>query len=158
MEEKTCEQIKEDIFNTLKMRDKLDILSDKKINKGYLNYKWKIYTDKGNFFVKQYNKKRYPDEMLDGLERSLNQHAYLYENGIPCPKLFIYEKKYVQYSIGGERFVLMELKNGNMIEAGSATIDQMYSLGRNIGKMHKLLNKKRQVDLPLHWEIPSKNK
>lgn len=156
MEEKTCEQIKEDIFNTLKMRYKLDILSDKKINKGYLNYKWKIYTDKGNFFVKQYNKKRYPDEMLDGLERFLNQHAYLYENGIPCPKLFIYEKKYVQYSIGGERFVLMELKNGNMIEAGSATIDQMYSLGSIIGKMHKLLNTKRQVDLPLHWEIPSK--
>ena len=81
MEEKTCEQIKEDIFNTLTMRYKLDILSDKKINKGYLNYKWKIYTDKGNFFVKQYNKKRYPDEMLDGLERFLNQHAYLYENG-----------------------------------------------------------------------------
>ncbi len=37
----------------------------------------------------------------------------------------------------------MELKNGNMIDAGSATIDQMYSLGRNIGKMHKLLNTKR---------------
>nr|WP_259545522.1 hypothetical protein [Heyndrickxia oleronia] len=50
MEEKTFEQIKEDIFNTLTMRYKLDILSDKKINKGYLNYKWKIYTDKGTFF------------------------------------------------------------------------------------------------------------
>ena len=95
MEEKTFEQIKEDIFNTLTMRYKLDILSDKKINKGYLNYKWKIYTDKGTFFLKQYNKKRYPDEMLEGLERSLRQHAYLYENGIPCPKLFIYENKYV---------------------------------------------------------------
>ena len=63
--------------------------------------------------------------------------------GIPCPKLFIYEKKYVQYSIGGERFVLMELKNGNMIEAGSATIDQMYSLGSIIGKNAQITKYKK---------------
>jgi homoserine kinase type II len=121
-----------------------------------MNLKWTIETNIGNLFVKQYNKTRYPEEMIHGLENSLSHQFNLYNEGIPCPKLYSHKGKYVIKSPNGERFVLMGLCEGNNIKPGTANEDQMYSLGRIIGQLHNILNCNNTVLLPLHWDIRSK--
>lgn len=50
----------------------------------------------------------------------------------------------------------MELCEGKNIQAGTANEEQMYSLGKKIGEMHKILNSNNTVQLPLHWDVRSK--
>lgn len=148
--------IKEDIFEAITNVFGFNIIDFSKIELGHMNLKWKIKTDIGDLFVKQYNKTRYPEEMIEGLETSLNHQNNLYKEGIPCPKLYSHKGKYVIKSSYGERFVLMELCDGSNIKAGTANEQQMFSLGQVIGEMHKILNSNNTVQLPLHWDVRSK--
>ncbi len=50
----------------------------------------------------------------------------------------------------------MELCDGSNIKAGTANEQQMFSLGQVIGQMHKILNSNNTVQLPLHWDVRSK--
>ncbi|MFJ7972601.1 phosphotransferase [Psychrobacillus sp. NPDC096389] len=148
--------IREDIFETITSKFGFNILDFSPIDLGYLNLKWKIKTEKGHFFVKQYNKTRYPEQMIQGLETSLSHQSKLHSKGIPCPELYAYKEKYVIQSSSGEHFVLMELCEGRNIRPGTANEEQVYSLGKIIGQMHKMLNSKNTVQLPLHWDVRSK--
>ena len=87
--------IREDIFETMTTIFGIHIESFSEIKLGYMNLKWKIQTNIGDLFVKQYNKTRYPDTMIKGLETSLNHQTFLNEKGIPCPRLLSHEGKYV---------------------------------------------------------------
>ncbi|MEK3977922.1 hypothetical protein MKY37_02405 [Psychrobacillus sp. FSL K6-2836] len=42
----------------------------------------------------------------------------------------------------------MELCEGKNIQTGTANEEQMYSLGKKIGEMHKILNSNNTVQLP----------
>lgn len=152
----TYKSIKEDIFEAITNVFGFNIRNFSKIEIGHMNLKWKINTDIGDLFVKQYNKTRYPEEMIVGLETSLNHQNNLYKEGFPCPKLYSHKGKYVIKSSYGERFVLMELCDGSNIKAGTANEQQMFSLGQVIGQMHKILNSNNTVQLPLHWDVRSK--
>jgi homoserine kinase type II len=147
--------IREDIFDSVQDIFGLTIQDYTRIRQGYLNLKWRIDSASGSFFVKQYNKTRYPERLIDGLEVSLTYQDHLRKQGIPSPQLFANQGKYVLTSAAGERFVLMSLCDGELVAPGTANSDQMYSLGQTTGRMHKLLN----TDLapaPLHWNMRSK--
>ena len=150
------ETIRIDIFHTIKELFGLTISNFIPIELGYMNLKWKIQTDKGDFFEKQYNEVRYPFHLLDGVETALKHQATLFKEGIPCPKLYSYDGKYLIESHGGERFVMMELNIGKNISPGHANSEQMYSLGLVVGKMHHILNYHEYSTDDLHWDIRSK--
>ncbi len=63
----TYKSIKEDIFEATTNVFGFNIINFSKIELGHMNLKWKIKTDIGDLFVKQYNKTRYPEEMIVGL-------------------------------------------------------------------------------------------
>ncbi|MGP4108621.1 phosphotransferase [Virgibacillus sp. L01] len=148
--------IRDDIFEEITNIFGINIIGFSQIELGHMNLKWKIDTDKGDLFVKQYNKTRYPEKMIQGLETSLNHQSNLYNEGIPCPELYSHKGKYVIKTSYGERFVLMGLSEGSNIKAGTANKEQMYNLGKIIGQMHKILNYNNTVQLPLHWDVRSK--
>ena len=150
--------IREDIFESLTKYFGIRIHSYSEIQLGYMNLKWKVKTNIGDLFVKQYNKVRYPNHMVKGLEESLGYQMYLKGKGIPCPQLLSHKGRYVLETSNGERFVLMKLCAGDLIEAGTANVNQMSNLGQSIGKMHKILNDKQQASIPLHWDILSKER
>lgn len=156
MNSDTTKYIRDDIFEAITNIFGFNIIGFSRIEIGYMNLKWKIKTDKGDFFVKQYNKTRYPEPMIKGLETSLNHQSNLYSQGIPCPELYSHKGKYVINTLNGERFVLMGLCEGSNIKAGAANQDQMYSLGKIIGQMHKILNCNNTVPMSLHWDVCSK--
>ena len=148
--------IREDIFESVTKYFGIRIHSYSQIQLGYMNLKWKVKTNIGDLFIKQYNKVRYPNHMVKGLEESLGYQMYLKGKGIPCPQLLSHKGRYVQETPNGERFVLMKLCAGELIEAGKANDNQMSNLGQIIGSMHKILNDKQQTSIPLHWDILSK--
>lgn len=155
----TCsidKDVRDDIFEAITSIFGFNILGFSQIQLGYMNLKWKAKTDIGDLFVKQYNKTRYPKQLLQGLETSLTLQNMLHSKGVPCPKLYLHKEKYVIQSSYGERFVLMELCEGRNIQAGIASEEQMYSLGQKIGEMHKILNSNNKLQLPLHWDVRSK--
>ncbi|GLI07791.1 hypothetical protein YDYSG_38210 [Paenibacillus tyrfis] len=147
--------IRDDILSSISDIFGIKIYDYLPIEQGYLNLKWKIETDAGSLFVKQYNKTRYPESFVDGLETSLNHQSNLQKQGIPTPKLFSNKGRHVLRTPCQERFVLMSLCEGNVIPPGSANEDQAYTLGRVIGRMHQILNSNSNP-YPLHWDIRSK--
>ncbi|WP_078394443.1 phosphotransferase [Shouchella patagoniensis] len=154
---KTNLSIEEDIFATITNKFGIKVETAKQIHQGYQNLKWQLTTDQGHFFVKQYNQERYPKESLSGLEASLQKQSLLYENGIPCPKLYSNQGKYVIESEQGERFVMMGLCDGRNIKPGTATANQMYSLGQTVGRMHQFVHSHVEKRA-LHWDVASKRK
>ncbi|WP_274365903.1 phosphotransferase [Paenibacillus thermotolerans] len=148
--------IRDDILSTISDIFEIEIYDYTQIEQGYLNLKWKIETDVGSLFVKQYNKTRYPEDFVKGLEISLTHQSNLHKEGIPTPKLFSNQGRYVLRTPSQERFVLMGLCEGNIIPPGSANETQAYTLGNAIGKMHQILNSNNSNSYPLHWDIRNK--
>ncbi|WP_186326843.1 phosphotransferase [Cytobacillus oceanisediminis] len=148
-------EIKEEIFEAVTRLFGIEIQSWNPIHLGYKNLKWQVKTTAGDLFVKQYNKQRYPEERVPGLEKALQIQNMLYEEGLPCPKLFPYKGNFVLNTENGERFVLMGFNKGFTLPPGSANSYQMYSLGKVIGRMHVLLEKNIARE-PLHWDLLSK--
>ncbi|MBT2684755.1 phosphotransferase [Bacillus sp. ISL-37] len=148
-------EIQQEIFETISRLFGIEIQDYNQIHLGFKNLKWHIKTDAGDLFVKQYNKQRYPDHRIPGLEKALQIHNKLFEEGLPCPELFSYKGKYVLNTESGERFVLMRFNKGSTLSPGSANPSQMYSLGMIIGNMHVLLQENIALE-PLHWDIQSK--
>lgn len=150
------ERIRSEIFESIAAFFGITVKAYSEIELGYMNLKWRIEADIGSFFVKQFNKIRYPKQLLEGLEISMSQHDLLHKKGIPSPKLFSYRGKYVLETSSGERFVLMELCEGNVIKPGSANERQMYHLGQITGAMHEILNANNDPNQPLHWQVRTK--
>lgn len=151
-----AESIRDEILETITEMFGIEIMNSASVELGYMNLKWRIETDAGNFFVKQYHRSRYPEEAVDGLETSLSLQDLLHRNGIPCPELISHQGKYVLRTPSGERFVFMRLCPGKVIEAGSASEAQMYHLGQVTGGMHRIINDGPSVRRALHWHIPTK--
>lgn len=123
---------------------------------GYANLKWKIDTDQGVFFVKQYNSKRYSDDLLKQVEVALGLQEKLNLSGIPCPIILSRNGTYIQRTTLGERYMITEFSPGQMIEAGEVNVEQMYHLGKITGNMHNWLNQNAPKTYPLHWTPNSK--
>ncbi|OMF23971.1 phosphotransferase [Paenibacillus sp. FSL H8-0259] len=148
----TAATIRDEILGSISEIFGVHVTKATQIDQGFLNLKWKLESDHGRLFVKQYSKIRYPEHLTHGLEISLTHQDQLHLQGIPVPKLFSHQGKYVLRTPSQERYVLMNLCDGSSVEPGSASEPQMYALGSVVGRMHKLLNTDL-TPLPLHWNI-----
>ncbi|WP_339224370.1 phosphotransferase [Paenibacillus sp. FSL H8-0332] len=150
----TAARIRDEILGSMAEQFEVHVTEAVQIDQGFLNLKWRLDSDHGRLFVKQYSKIRYPEPLTRGLEVSLSHQDHLYLEGLPVPKLFSHQGNYVLRTPSQERYVLMNLCDGDSIAPGSATEQQMYALGRVVGRMHKVLNA-RPASLPLYWEVRS---
>lgn len=150
----TAARIRDEILGSMAEQFEVHVTEAVQIDQGFLNLKWRLDSDHGRLFVKQYSKIRYPEPLTRGLEVSLSHQDHLYLEGLPVPKLFSHQGNYVLRTPSQERYVLMNLCDGDSIAPGSATEQQMYALGRVVGRMHKVLNA-QPASLPLYWEVRS---
>ena len=74
--------IREDIFEAITSIWGLNILDFTIVDLGYMNLKWILKTDHGDFFAKQYNKSRYPEHMVEGFKIRSIIPGYLVQNYI----------------------------------------------------------------------------
>ncbi|OUB15403.1 homoserine kinase [Bacillus thuringiensis serovar yunnanensis] len=110
------------------------------IHRGWLNLKWKLETDAGDFVLKQYNQERYKMYNSDLLIQALQQQQRLHNNGVSCPKVLIYKNNVMHISKSDERFIVLEHKEGSLVSPGKVNQKEIHSLGQTIGYMHNLLN------------------
>jgi homoserine kinase type II len=118
----------------------LQIHKSTPINRGWLNQKWKIETNKGTYLLKQYNRERIKKYDFDTIRNALLTQNRCLKNGIPCPELLKHEGELLHESSNGELFTVMRYMDGNLIKPGEVNPQQMKSLGYATGKLHKLLN------------------
>ncbi len=110
------------------------------IHRGWLNLKWKLETDAGDFVLKQYNQERYKMYNSELLIQALQQQQRLHNNGVSCPKVLIYKNNVMHISKSDERFIVLEHKEGSLVSPGKVNQKEIHSLGQTIGYMHNLLN------------------
>ncbi|MGH0524500.1 phosphotransferase [Bacillus cereus] len=110
------------------------------IHRGWLNLKWKLETDAGDFVLKQYNQERYKMYNSDLLIQALQQQQRLHNNSVSCPKVLIYKNNVMHISKSDERFIVLEHKEGSLVSPGKVNQKEIHSLGQTIGYMHNLLN------------------
>ncbi|MDU4697883.1 MULTISPECIES: phosphotransferase [Paenibacillus] len=110
------------------------------IRRGWLNYKWKITTDLGDFVLKQYNQERFKSYKPETLQLALSQQKRLSDLGFPCPTLLASNGELMLESANGEKFIVMGYCEGQRVPPGQANTEQLYELGRITGQMHLMLN------------------
>jgi homoserine kinase type II len=130
-----------DIFNII-TRDaekifKFKIISYRKICGGWLNLKWHIITDRGDFLIKQFSNQRYTSEKISIVEKALQRQKILYYKGIKCPFIYSYSNKIIQSPKPNIWYMLMEFCNGHLESADTISNKQMCRLGEMCGLMHK---------------------
>jgi homoserine kinase type II len=110
------------------------------INRGFLNLKWKIETSEGIFLLKQYNHERLKKYDMDQLLTALRLQQKLHFEGVACPKILTNSEKMMHVTDNDERFVIIEFCEGKIVKPGLVNENQMYDLGCQTGKMHRLLS------------------
>ncbi|MBC5638480.1 phosphotransferase [Ornithinibacillus sp. BX22] len=130
----------EEILDTVRSRIHMDFFQAEPIKRGWLNLKWKVYTDQGEFLLKQYNKDRLKKYSIPQLKQIFTQQNRLHHLGFPCPEIVSNQGEVFFQSSSGEQFIMMEFFAGQLASPGKLTDEQMYYLGFYTGKMHSLLN------------------
>jgi len=145
----TEESIVDDTINSCSLLSPFNILEVEQINRGWLNLKWKITTDSGVYLLKQYNRQRLKKYKQEDLLHALTIQNRLYEEGFPCARIYTNaDGSLLHQSVKGERFLIMDFCEGEMMEPGTLNQDQMYQLGFVTGKMHLQLNEHQQTGQP----------
>ncbi|MNO17199.1 homoserine kinase [compost metagenome] len=134
------EMIRDDLIKTVHRLFDLKVIESTPIKRGWLNLKWKVTTESGEFLLKQYNKKRYKLYNPEELMLAFSQQVRLFDQGLACPNLRSHHESFMLESDHGEHFTVMEYCQGKMISPGKINEHQIYDLGRATGKMHRLLN------------------
>ncbi|GAA4830715.1 hypothetical protein GCM10023310_04770 [Paenibacillus vulneris] len=150
------ENIRDEIIDTINKNWEIKTYDFEEINRGYKNLKWKLNTDRGPLFVKQYNWHRYSN--LDSVRIALGFQTQLNNLNIPCPRIFDCNGVLIHETPYGERFVLTDFCEGKLIRPGEANAEQMYSLGRATGRMHRILGNSHSLSKKLDWSIPSRER
>lgn len=132
------DMIRDDLIKTFHRLFNLYVLEATPIKRGWLNLKWKVTTDSGQFLLKQYNKRRLNNP--EALLFAFSQQVRLFDQGLACPKLLSHNDSILLETDNGQRFMVMEYCQGKLIPPGKTNVHQIYDLGRATGKMHRLLN------------------
>lgn len=109
------------------------------INFGYMHQKWQVSTNRGDFLVKRFSHKRYDRARLVGIERALQRQFYLWEQGLPCPEILLFEGQPIRYLDAETSYMVMAFALGEMKGPDSVTPAQLYDLGQVCGKIQRLL-------------------
>ncbi|MXQ55288.1 phosphotransferase [Shimazuella alba] len=123
------------------------------IHLGRLNPKWILtFTDGTKLFVKQYHPDRYIGK-IPAVKQALSIQDQLFHKGIQCPKVHSVNREYILHTKSNHQFSMFEVCPGILVLPGKPNQNQMYSWGKELGKMHHLLDKVPAG--PIDW-IPSK--
>ncbi|MFD0712988.1 phosphotransferase enzyme family protein [Paenibacillus sp. GCM10027626] len=128
----------EELFVTCEEKFGFQIDQIEPIDLGWLNRKWVLQTNLGQFVLKKYHVKRYKD--AETLLTALSQQQRLFHAGVPCPVLLESEGTLLHTTDSGDRYIMMQYCQGDQVDPGTANISQMYELGRVAGEMHRILN------------------
>lgn len=134
------EMILKDLLTAVNQTHGLQVLEAVPIRRGWLNLKWKLVTDSGTFLLKQYNQKRFRSYKPEELTFAFSQQQRLHEQGLPCPHILSHKERVFLESEKGERFIVMDFCQGQLLPPGKANVQQIFDLGRATGKMHRVLN------------------
>jgi homoserine kinase type II len=80
------------------IRERFDLRVDEAqpINRGYLNEKWILHTNRGTWFAKSYHPERYRKHLKtiwDEIDQALKLQIVYYRSGGDCPELLEYEER-----------------------------------------------------------------
>ena len=132
------EMIRDDLIKTFQRLFNINVHESTPIKRGWLNLKWKVTTDSGQFLLKQYHKRRLNNP--EALLFAFSQQVRLFDQGLACPKLLSHNENILLETDSGERFMVMEYCQGKLVPPGKINVHQIYDLGRATGKLHRLLN------------------
>ena len=105
------------------------------VSGGWLNRKWKISTDRGDFLVKEFSNERFSRKHLRFIESALQRQMILEKNGVPCPVILPYEGRAIRIPDDETAYMVMEFCPGKMEGPDTVTRPQMESLGDAAGRM-----------------------
>ena len=148
-----------EVIETIKRMFSIKVIEYIEINRGLLNLKWKVITNKGTLFIKQYNEERYPAlnvKRTNRLNTALLIQKRLREKGIRCPHILTSNGEIILRTKQNIRFIITEYREGGLVSAGKINCSQFYDLGIELGKIHSLVNNKIEGKAIPRWIVPSK--
>jgi homoserine kinase type II len=149
-------EIKETIEKIFSIR----VTEYEEINRGLLNLKWKVMTNNGTLFIKQYNEERYPtsdEKRFNRLNTALLIQKRLSEESIRCPHILSFNGEVILRTKQDIRFIITEFRVGSLINAGKIKCNQFHDLGVELGKIHSIVNKQADEKAIPRWVVPSKD-
>ncbi|MBB6671480.1 phosphotransferase [Cohnella nanjingensis] len=129
-----------ELTEALRERLGLEVAAAVPLTLGWMNRKWRIRTNRGEYVLKQYHRGRYTDARVPELRRALGQQQRLHEAGLLCPKLLERDGRVLHETASGERFSVMAFCRGEVPAQGRLSPGQLHHLGRLTAEMHRLLN------------------
>jgi homoserine kinase type II len=148
-----------EIKETIERMFSIRIIEYTEINKGLLNLKWKVITNNGTLFIKQFSVERYPtsnEKRINRLNSALLIQKRLSEEDIRCPHILTFNGDVILRTKQNIRFIITEYIDGNLIKAGKINCNQFYDLGVELGKIHSLVNNQIDEKAIPRWVMPSK--
>jgi len=148
-----------EIIETIERMFSIKVIEYAEINRGLLNLKWKVITNKGTLFIKQYNEERYPASNVkrtNRLNTALLIQKRLSEEGIRCPHILTSNGEVILRTKQNIRFIITEYREGGLVYAGKINCNQFHDLGIELGKIHSLVNNKIEEKAIPRWIVPSK--
>ena len=111
------------------------------VSGGWLNQKWRVQTDAGEILVKRYSHERYNRRKLEKIECALHRQLRVYEDGVPCPRIWQAGEKIIRRPSEEMDYMVMEFLPGISVGPDSVTLPQMESLGEACAQMHEAFRK-----------------
>ena len=107
------------------------------VSGGWMNRKWKLVCGEKAWLVKQFSRKRFSQKQLDWIEESMQRQIIAQGEGVPCPRPLSFQDKVLRTLSDGTTYMVMEFWPGVMMDHNTVTTDQMYSLGKACGQIHR---------------------
>ncbi len=107
------------------------------VSGGWMNRKWKLVCGEKAWLVKQFSRKRFSQKQLDWIEESMQRQIIAQREGVPCPRPLSFQGKVLRTLSDGTTYMVMEFCPGVMMDHNTVTTDQMYSLGKACGQIHR---------------------
>ncbi len=127
--------IREDLRKTFG----LEIMGSTEVDGGWMNRKWRISTENGDFLVKQFSRKRFGERQLRQIEEALVRQIAAREDGVPCPVILTAGGRPMRFLDDADEtvYMLMTFCEGHAESPDTVTAEQVYDLGGICGKMHR---------------------
>ncbi len=136
-------ELLQEIRDDVKAKWDMTVVSAEPIRRGLLNEKWKLVTDKGDWFVKSYHPERYGKNgpgIWREIEQALRLQSVFRGAGGLAPDIVSVDGSHIQTLPSGRKYIVMEFCAGDVVEAGKVNDRQMRSLGETAALMHSAWN------------------
>ncbi len=121
----------------------LEIMLLAEVSGGWMNRKWKITTEDGDFLVKQFSRNRFGERQLRQIEDALFRQIAVREDGVPCPAILTADGRPMRFLDDADEtvYMVMSFCEGHAESSDTVTDEQMHSLGETCGKMHRFFRR-----------------